>query len=132
MIPELGHLALWLAAAAALLQAFAPSIGLWRRDEGLIGLARPSAVAQALLTLLAFGALTWAFWVSDFSVKLVTSNSHSLKPDMYRLTGVWANHEGSLLLWVLVMALAGAAVALAPASLGARFRDLPWADAVAV
>ena len=122
MIPELGHLALWLAAAAALLQALAPSIGLWREDEGLIGLARPSAVAQALLTLFAFGALTWAFWVSDFSVKLVTSNSHSLKPDMYRLTGVWANHEGSLLLWVMVMALAGAAVALAPATLGARFR----------
>jgi cytochrome c-type biogenesis protein CcmF len=123
MIPELGHLTLWLAAAAALLQAFAPGIGLWRNDESLQRLAVPAATAQALFTLFAFGALTWAFMVSDFSVKLVASNSHSMKPDMYRFTGVWANHEGSLLLWVLVMALAGLAVALAPANLGARFRD---------
>ena len=122
MIPELGHLALWLAAAAALLQAAAPGIGLWRRDDSLTGLARPAALAQALLTLAAFAALTWAFWVSDFSVKLVASNSHSQKPDLYRLTGVWANHEGSLLLWVMVMAFAGAAVALVPARLGERFR----------
>ncbi|TPE63693.1 heme lyase CcmF/NrfE family subunit [Sandaracinobacter neustonicus] len=122
MIPELGHLALWLAASFALLQAAAPSIGLWKRDEALAALARPAALAQALLTLGAFAALTWAFWVSDFSVKLVAANSHSQKPDLYRFTGVWANHEGSLLLWVLVMALAGAAVALVPTALGERFR----------
>jgi cytochrome c-type biogenesis protein CcmF len=78
---------------------------------------------QALMTIAAFAALTWAFVVSDFSVKLVATNSHSMKPDMYLWTGVWANHEGSLLLWVLVMALSGAMVALAPATLGARFRD---------
>jgi cytochrome c-type biogenesis protein CcmF len=123
MIPELGHFALWLAAAAALLQAFAPTVGLWRNDESLTRLAVPSALAQAVLTVLAFVALSWAFVVSDFSVKLVASNSHTMKPDMYLFTGVWANHEGSLLLWVLVMALAGAGVALAPATLGARFRD---------
>jgi cytochrome c-type biogenesis protein CcmF len=123
MIPELGHFALWLAAAAALLQAFAPTVGLWRDDEGLNRLAVPAALAQALFTLFAFAALAWAFMVSDFSVKLVASNSHTMKPDMYLFTGVWANHEGSLLLWVLVMALAGAAVALAPPTLGTRFRD---------
>jgi cytochrome c-type biogenesis protein CcmF len=123
MIPELGHFALWLAAAAALLQALAPTIGLWRNEDSLTRLAVPAALAQALLTLLAFAALAWAFIVSDFSVKLVATNSHSMKPDMYLFTGVWANHEGSLLLWVLVMALAGAGVALAPATLGPRFRD---------
>ena len=123
MIPELGHFALWLAAAAALLQAIAPTIGLWRNDESLMRLAVPSALVQALMTVGAFAALTWAFVVSDFSVKLVATNSHSMKPDMYLWTGVWANHEGSLLLWVLVMALSGAMVALAPATLGPRFRD---------
>jgi cytochrome c-type biogenesis protein CcmF len=123
MIPELGHFALWLAAAAALLQAVAPTWGLWRNDENLTRLAVPAAIAQAVLTILAFVALSWAFVVSDFSVKLVASHSHSMKPDMYLFTGVWANHEGSLLLWVLVMALAGAGVALSPATLGPRFRD---------
>ena len=123
MIPELGHFALWLAAAFALLQAIAPTIGLWRRNAGLQSLAVPAAAAQALFTCFAFGALTWAFVVSDFSVKLVASNSHSMKPDMYRFTGVWANHEGSLLLWVLVMALAGLAVAFTRTTLGDRFRD---------
>jgi len=122
MIPEIGHFALWLAAAAALLQFAAPTIGLWRPATGLARLAEPAAIAQALFTLLSFGALSWAFWVSDFSVALVAANSHTMKPPMYLLTGVWANHEGSLLLWVLVMALAGAGVALAPAALGAAFR----------
>ncbi len=122
MIPELGHFALWLAAAAALLQSVAPTIGLWRDEEALSGLAVPAAVAQGLFTALAFAALTWAFVVSDFSVALVAANSHTMKPDMYLVTGVWANHEGSLLLWVLVMALAGAGVAVAPATLGPRFR----------
>ena len=122
MIPELGHFALWIAAAAALLQSVAPTIGLWRNDNSLSRLAVPAALAQGLFTFLAFAALTWAFVVSDFSVALVAANSHTMKPDMYLVTGVWANHEGSLLLWVLVMALAGAGVALAPATLGHRFR----------
>ncbi|WP_199553888.1 heme lyase CcmF/NrfE family subunit [Sandaracinobacteroides hominis] len=122
MIPELGHFALWLAAMAALAQAFAPTVGLWRNRDDLADLAVPTALAQGLFTGLAFVALAYAFIISDFSVKLVAANSHSMKPDMYRFTGVWANHEGSLLLWVLVMALAGVAVALAPATLGSRFR----------
>ncbi len=123
MIPELGHLALWLAAAAALLQWLAPTVGLYRNDGALQRLAVPAAVAQGLFTILAFAALIWAFVVSDFSVKLVLDNSHSLKPMLYKVTGVWSNHEGSLLLWVLVMAVSGLLVALAPSTLGERFRD---------
>jgi cytochrome c-type biogenesis protein CcmF len=122
VIAELGHLALWLAAAAALLQGLAPTYGLWRDDAALYRLAGPAALAQLLLTALAFAALAHAFMVSDFSVKLVVAHSHTMKPDFYRFTAVWANHEGSLLLWVLVLALAGAAVALAPAALGRRFK----------
>jgi cytochrome c-type biogenesis protein CcmF len=122
MIPELGHFALWLAAAAALLQFLAPSYGLWRGDERLARLAAPAALAQGLFAVGSFAALTWAFVVSDFSVKLVFTNSHTMKPLLYQFTGVWANHEGSLLLWVLVLALAGAGVALAPSALGARFK----------
>ncbi len=123
MIPEIGHFLLWLAAAAALLQFVGPTIGLARPATGLDRVALPAAVGQAVLTLLAYAALTWAFWVSDFSVKLAAEHSHTAKPPLYLLTGVWANHEGSLLLWVLVLALAGAALALAPPRLGRRFRD---------
>ena len=116
MIPEIGHFVLWLAAAAALLQAFALA------GRGIERLVIPAALAQFALVLVAFWALAWAFMVSDFSVKLVTMNSHTAKPTLYKFTGVWANHEGSLLLWILVMALSGAAVALVPATLGARFK----------
>jgi len=122
MIPELGHFLLWMAAAAALLQFAAPTIGLFIRQDGLLRLAAPAAVAQALFVLLAFAALSWAFIVSDFSVALVTANSHTMKPFLYQLTGLWANHEGSLLLWVLVLALAGAAFAIARQPLGERYR----------
>ena len=115
MIVEVGHAALWLAAALALFQALAPDIGQQAR-------ARGAAIAQAGLTLLAFAALAHAFWVSDFSVRLVAAHSHTDKPALYKLTGLWANHEGSMLLWVMVLALAGAAVALAHSRLGERFQ----------
>jgi len=117
MIPEIGHFALWLAAAAALVKALSLA------GHGVERLAVAAALAQLLFVLSSFAALSWAFMVSDFSVQLVTTNSHTLKPALYKFTGVWANHEGSLLLWVLVLALAGAAVALAPATLGLRFRQ---------
>ncbi|WP_448582184.1 heme lyase CcmF/NrfE family subunit [Thermaurantiacus sp.] len=119
MIPsfaELGHLALWLAAAAALVMAVAPL------RPALAGLARPAAVGHGLLLLLAYAAMTHAFLVSDFSVALVASNSHTAKPLLYKLTGVWANHEGSMLLWVLILAIAGLAVAGARLPLGATFQ----------
>ncbi len=112
MIPELGHLALWLAVAVALVQLVGPTLGLARHDGRLIALAGRAALLHALLVLAAFLALMWAFWSSDFSVALVAGNSHTDKPDLYKITGVWANHEGSMLLWVLMLALSGAALAL--------------------
>ena len=98
MIPELGHFALWLAAAAALLQAFAPTIGLWRQDNSLYGLATPAALAQFIFTAGSFAALAWAFMVSDFSVQLVVANSHSMKPDLYLFTGK-NRKRAKVLLW---------------------------------
>ncbi len=112
MIPELGHLALWLAVAVTLVQALGPTLGLARNDDRLIALGARAALLHALLVLAAFVALMWSFWVSDFSVALVTDNSHTDKPDLYKITGVWANHEGSMLLWVLMLALSGGALAL--------------------
>ena len=120
MIVEAGHAALWLAASFALLQAAAPWLP--ETDGRWSSLARPAAIAQGLLVIVAMGALMHAFVVSDFSVKLVASHSHTLKPMLYKVTGVWANHEGSMLLWVFVMALAGGCVALAGSPMGERFR----------
>ncbi len=122
MMAELGHAALWLAAAFALLQAVWPAMGLARGDAQAIHMAVPAALTQAGLTILSFAALTWCFWVSDFSVALVSSNSHTMKPALYKISGVWANHEGSMLLWAMVLALAGAAVALFGRNLGTAFQ----------
>ena len=122
MITELGHLALWLAAALALVQTLGVGVGLARRDDALTGLARPAALAQGALTALAMAALFHAFVTSDFSVKIVAENSHTMKPLLYKYSALWGNHEGSLLLWVTVLALAGGLVALAPNRLGPRFK----------
>jgi cytochrome c-type biogenesis protein CcmF len=113
MIPELGLAALWLAAALALLQLFAGALAL-RGGGGaaLGGVVRPVAAVQGLLALAAFAALVWCFAVTDLSVKLVAMNSHSAKPAIFKLAGTWGNHEGSMLLWVTVMGLAGAFLAL--------------------
>ena len=108
MIVELGHFALILAFAVALLQATLPLYGAARRDSRLMALADPAALAQLILVAAAFGALTYAFVVSDFSLRLVTLNSHTDKPMLYKVAGVWGNHEGSLLLWALSLALFGA------------------------
>lgn len=122
VIAELGHLALWLALATALLQVALPAIGVARGDEALIGHAARIAMVQAGLVLLAFAALVWAFVVSDFSVALVVANSHTDKPLLYKVSGAWANHEGSMLLWVLMLALAGAALPLFGRAMPAAFR----------
>src|SRR6185295_8514316 len=82
-----------------------------RGDAGMMETARSAALAQFGFVAIAFGALTHAFLTSDFSVALVAANSHSAKPLLYKLSGVWANHEGSMVLWVLILALFGAAVA---------------------
>jgi cytochrome c-type biogenesis protein CcmF len=112
MIAELGLAALWLAAALAGLQLLAGALGVARPDAPLAALARPAAAVQALLCALAFGALIWLFIRTDLSVALVASNSHSAKPFIFKLAGTWGNHEGSMLLWVTVMALAGGLIAL--------------------
>ncbi|RKS88828.1 heme lyase CcmF/NrfE family subunit [Sphingosinicella microcystinivorans] len=118
MIPEIGHAALWLAAGLALAQALAG----FRADGGRI--AVPAALLQGLLCAVAFAALTWAFVKSDFSVALVAGNSHTAKPELYKWTGVWANHEGSMLLWVAVLAVFGAIAAIRAKGLGERFRTV--------
>ncbi|MTI08505.1 heme lyase CcmF/NrfE family subunit [Curvivirga aplysinae] len=107
MVAELGHFALILALFVATLQSVIPLWGAqtgrdWARD-----LAAPTAVAQFLCVAFSFGALTYVYLISDFSVQNVAENSHSLKPLLYKISGVWGNHEGSLLLWVSILALFG-------------------------
>src|SRR6266446_2924795 len=117
MIPEVGHFALILALAVALVQGTLPLLGAARGDGRLMALGRTAALTQAFLVILAFGALTQAYVTSDFSVANVVANSHSAKPLIYKISGVWGNHEGSMLLWALILALFGAAVALFGANL---------------
>ncbi len=112
MIAELGLAALWLAAALSALQLLAGIAGLRENGAALAALVRPAAVVQAVLCALAFLALLQVFAVTDLSVELVATNSHSDKPLIFKLAGAWGNHEGSMLLWVTVMALAGGLIAL--------------------
>jgi cytochrome c-type biogenesis protein CcmF len=112
MIVEIGHYALVLALALAIVQGVAPLVGALRRDAALMAMAQPAAVMQFVLIGVSFAALTHAYVTSDFSVVNVFENSHSLKPLIYKYSGVWGNHEGSMLLWVLILALFGATVAL--------------------
>ncbi len=124
MIPETGHFALSLALMVALVQGILPLAGAARGHGAWMALARPAAQIQFVLIVVAFAALTWGFVVSDFSLAVVARHSHSAKPMIYKITGVWGNHEGSMLLWVLILAVFGAAVATfgrnLPASLRAR------------
>jgi cytochrome c-type biogenesis protein CcmF len=124
MIPEIGHYALVLALALAIVQSVLPLAGAARGDASWMAVAAPAAFGQLLCVTAAFAALTWAFVVSDFTVSNVVANSHSLKPMLYKVSGVWGNHEGSMVLWVLMLALFGAAVAgfgsNLPATLKAR------------
>jgi cytochrome c-type biogenesis protein CcmF len=116
MTVELGHFALILALAVAVVQSIAPLAGARVLSLPLMTLGRHAANLQFLLVGVSFAALTAAYAGSDFSVQNVYENSHSLKPMIYKLSGVWGNHEGSMLLWVLILALFGAMVAsLAPA-----------------
>jgi len=112
MTAEFGHFALILAFAIALAQAVVPLVGAERRWSDWMTLASPAAVAQFALIALSFAALTRAFVTSDFSVELVAEHSNSLQPMLYKVAAVWGNHEGSMLLWVLVLSLFGALVAL--------------------
>lgn len=112
MIVETGHYALVLALALALVNSVVPLWGSIARDGRLMAVAPPAALMGFALVAYAYLALTIAHVVSDFSLINVVENSHSAKPLIYKITGVWGNHEGSMLLWVLVLSLFGAAVAL--------------------
>jgi len=111
VIIELGHFALVLALVVALVQMCVPLIGAQKREPGLMALAVPAALTQFVLIVIAFLSLLHTFVTSDFSVALVANNSHVAKPLIYKISGVWGNHEGSMLLWVLILAFYGALVA---------------------
>jgi cytochrome c-type biogenesis protein CcmF len=112
MIPELGHFAIILALLVAVVQGVLPLLGAHRNDAAWMAVARPAAQAQWLMLLVAFGCLTYAFVVNDFSVQYVAEHSNSKLPVLYRVAAVWGGHEGSLLLWVLLLASWTLAVSL--------------------
>jgi cytochrome c-type biogenesis protein CcmF len=111
VIAELGHYALMLALGLALIQGSMPIVGARSNDAVLMGIAVPAALAQFVFVAMAFGALAACYVTSDFSVLNVYENSNSTMPLLYRLTSVWGNHEGSMMLWVFILALFGALVA---------------------
>ncbi len=117
MIPELGHFALIIAFAIAVVQSVVPLIGAAKNDAAMIALARPAALAQFLFVGIAYAALTHAFIEHDFSVLYVSQHSNLVQPLLYRVSGVWGSHEGSLLLWSLILCLWTTAVAVYSRSL---------------
>ncbi|UWP97534.1 heme lyase CcmF/NrfE family subunit [Aliiroseovarius crassostreae] len=135
MITELGHFALIMALGVATIQMVVPLIGAHKGWRSWMELAVPAATLQVAFVAVAFAALTYAFVTSDFSVQLVYFNSHSAKPMIYKISGVWGNHEGSMLLWVMSVSLFGALAAWfggnLPLSLRARVLSVQSAIAVA-
>ncbi len=135
MTAELGHFSLILAFMVAIAQMIIPMVGAHKGWHSWMELAVPAAVAQFLLTTLAFGALIYAFATSDFSLEVVANNSHSAKLMLYKIAATWGNHEGSLLMWVMILTLFGAIAAVwgrnLPPSLKARVLSVQSAVAVA-
>ena len=122
MIPEIGHYVLVLALGLALIQSVLPIYGAHRRDPMLMAVAEPVAIAQFGFVAIAFAALVTCYVTSDFSVVNVFENSHSAMPLIYKITSTWGNHEGSMLLWVLILSLFGALVAIFGGNLPATLR----------
>jgi cytochrome c-type biogenesis protein CcmF len=120
MTAEIGLAALWIAAALALLQLALAALAVARRRPEAIAAVRPIAIVQGALAGIAMAALIALFLASDMSVKLVVENSHSAKPWIYKFAGAWGNHEGSMLLWVTILGLAGGAVAILERRLNER------------
>jgi cytochrome c-type biogenesis protein CcmF len=112
MTPEIGHFALALALGLALVQSFLPLLGANRGNLLWMESSRATSIGQLVLVTVAFAALMRSFVVSDFTVRNVAANSHSLKPMLFKISGTWGSHEGSLLLWVLILTLFGAGVAI--------------------
>ena len=117
MIPELGHFALILALSIALVQGTLPLIGAAKRNPGLMAVSRPAAQGQFFFVAVAFGCLAWSFYSNDFSVLNVATNSNSKLPVAYRIAATWGSHEGSLLLWALMLSIWMLAVSLFSRSL---------------
>ena len=134
MIAEIGHFALILALAVALVQAVVPLAGAQKGNAAWMAVAEPAAAAQFACVAIAFGALIHGYVTSDFSLLNVAQNSHTLKPLLYKVAGTWGNHEGSLLLWITILALFGLAVAVAGRNLppGLRARALSVQAMIAV
>ncbi|MBM09427.1 MAG: heme lyase NrfEFG subunit NrfE [Magnetovibrio sp.] len=122
MIAELGHFTLILALSVALIQAFFPLLGAQKGNNVWISLAPPAAIFQFLLVSISFACLTQLYITSDFSVVNVAKNSNTAIPMIYKVSGVWGNHEGSLLLWVLILSIFGSAVAYFGNNLPPDFR----------
>jgi cytochrome c-type biogenesis protein CcmF len=124
MIPEVGRFALILALMIAVAQSTLPLVGAYRRDARAMAFGDNAAIAQLIFVALAFACLIFSFARSDFSVAVVAANSHTAKPLIYKISGTWGNHEGSMLLWSLILAVFGATVAILgkaiPATLRAR------------
>jgi cytochrome c-type biogenesis protein CcmF len=122
MIPELGHYALMLALGLALIQGSMPVVGARSNDQSLMSLAAPVALAQFAFVAISFAALAVSYAISDFSVLNVYENSNSAMPFIYRLTSIWGNHEGSMMLWVFILVFFGASVALFGTNLPAALK----------
>jgi cytochrome c-type biogenesis protein CcmF len=123
MIAELGHYALMLALGLALIQGSMPIVGARGNDPVLMSMAVPTALAQFFFVAIAFAALATCYVTSDFSVLNVYENSNSAMPLIYRLTSVWGNHEGSMMLWVFILTLFGATVAVFGGNLPLKLRS---------
>ncbi|NNL17353.1 MAG: heme lyase CcmF/NrfE family subunit [Boseongicola sp.] len=122
MFIELGHFTLILALLVAVVQTIMPLVGAQKGWRGWMAVAEPAATVQFFLVGFSFAALTYAFVTSDFSLRLVAANSHTAKPMLYKVTGVWGNHEGSMLLWCLILAFFGALAAWFGTNLPDRLR----------
>ena len=112
MITEIGHFSLIFAFVLSLCQSFAPIYAARKSIDVSHNVTVRLAILNAIFVLLSFGCLVWAFIVSDFSVALVAGHSHSSKPMIYKISGSWGNHEGSLLMWIVILSVFGAGLAL--------------------
>ncbi len=121
MSAEIGQFALILAFVLALVQTAVTMWGAHRRDDALMGLGRMAALLQLLFVVIAFGAIAWGYATLDFSVELVARHSHTTQPLAYRLAATWGSHEGSMVLWILILALHGGALAIFGRTLRATF-----------
>jgi cytochrome c-type biogenesis protein CcmF len=122
MAPEIGYFALLLALFVSAVQSATVFVSARRHDPTVVAFADQAALAQFMFLVVAFASLIYAFVTSDFSVEVVAANSHTTKPLLYKIAGVWGNHEGSMLLWVLILSLFGAAVAVFGRNLPDRLR----------